>query len=393
MPKQREDLKKRIGTYILSKTADEPFKAYCPKSLPPDPAIDLNALSLAIDAAHYALGLLDGASLYLANVDVFLYSYVRKEALFSSQIEGTQSTLTDILLFESQEQPSVPLDDVEEVCNYVAAMKYGISRLEKLPMSLRLIKELHVILLKGTRGKTKEPGEFRRTQNWIGGSRPSKAIFVPPPPHKLKDCLDALEKFIHKKNGLPTLVKIALIHVQFETIHPFLDGNGRLGRLLITLLLIDGQLQKKPLLYLSLYLKNNRETYYHLLQKVRTEGAWEEWLLFFLNAVIETSTQAVETILDGAEMFKSDVSAIKALGVRKAETPLLVHQYMQERIITTVRKAANDLKLTNMTITKALMNLSELNIIREVTGKSRGRIFVYEKYFRLLDKGTEPLLK
>jgi Fic family protein len=383
--------KKRVGTYVSNKTTDEPFKAYCPKPLPPDPRIDLKAIASILEIAQHALGILDGASLYSPNIDVLLYSYIRKEALLSSQIEGTQSTLSDLLLFESKERPGVPLADVEEVSNYVAAIRYGISRLKTLPVSLRLIRELHRILLKGTRGKNKDPGEFRRTQNWIGGSRPSKAMFVPPPPNIMNTCLHDLEKFIHEESGLPALVKIALIHVQFETIHPFLDGNGRIGRLLITLLLMHENLQKQPLLYLSLYLKNNRETYYALLQKVRTEGAWEEWVVFFLKAVIETGTQAAHTIAEGAELFQSDITTIKKLESRRSETPLIVHQYMQKHIITTVRKAAKDLKLTNMTVTKALINLCQLKILKEVTGKSRGRIFVYEKYLTLLDKGTEPL--
>jgi Fic family protein len=295
------------------------------------------------------------------------------------------------LLFESKERPGVPLADVEEVSNYVAAIRYGISRLKTLPVSLRMIRDLHRILLKSTSGKNKDPGEFRRTQNWIGGSRPSKAMFVPPPPNIMNTCLHDLEKFIHEESGLPALVKIALIHVQFETIHPFLDGNGRIGRLLITLLLMHEDLQKQPLLYLSLYLKNNRETYYALLQKVRTEGAWEEWVVFFLKAVIETGTQAAHTVAEGAELFQSDITTIKKLESRRSETPLVVHQYMQKHIITTVRKAAKDLKLTNMTVTKALINLCQLKILKEVTGKSRGRIFVYDKYLTLLDKGTEPL--
>jgi Fic family protein len=383
--------KKRIGTYISSKTSDEPFKAYCPKSLPPDPAIDLRTIAPILEMAQHALGILDGAALYSPNIEMLLYSYIRKEALLSSQIEGTQSTLADLLLFESKERPGVPLADVEEVANYIAAIRYGISRLKTLPMSLRLIKELHGILLKGTRGKNKDPGEFRRTQNWIGGSRPSKAMFVPPPPNIMNDCLHDLERFIHEDSGLPALVKIALIHVQFETIHPFLDGNGRLGRLLITLLLINEDLQKQPLLYLSLYLKNNRETYYSLLQNVRTEGAWEEWIVFFLKAIVETGTQAAQTIVEGAKLFQSDIGIIKKLGSRRSETPLMVHNYLQKHIITTVRKAAKDLKLTNMTVTKALINLCQLKVIKEVTGKSRGRIFVYEKYLTLLDKGTEPL--
>jgi len=296
-----------------------------------------------------------------------------------------------LLLFESDEHPGVPLEDVEEVCNYVAAVRYGITRLKTLPLSLRLIKELHKILLKGTRGKSKNPGEFRRSQNWIGGSRPSKAMFVPPPPNRMADCLHELEKFFHEYKDLPALIKIALIHVQFETIHPFLDGNGRVGRLLITLLLIHEKLQKQPLLYLSLYLKNNRETYYSLLQKVRVEGAWEEWVSFFLQAVTNTATQAAQAIVSGGELISKDVNEIKKLGPRKAATALVLHEYLQKHVITTIQKASTDLKITQITITKAFMNLASINIIKEITGKSRGRIFVYKKYLALLDEGAEPL--
>jgi len=383
--------KKRIGSFVENRLTKESYKAYCPKPLPPDPAIDFTSFAAQLEAAQHALGVLDGASIYSPIIDVFLYCYIRKEALLSSQIEGTQSTLSDLLLYENKELPGVPLEDVEEVSNYVAAIRYGISRLRTLPISLRLIRELHAILLKGTRGQAKTPGEFRRTQNWIGGRRPSTAIFVPPPPNKMLDCLDELEKFIHGNEQLPALIKIALIHVQFETIHPFLDGNGRLGRLLITLLLIHEKLQKQPLLYLSLYLKNNRETYYSLLQNVRTHGSWEEWIAFFLKAITETATQAAQMIVKGEALIYKDTAAIENLGVRKSGTPLVLHKYMQKHLISTIQKASADLKITQMSITKAFMVLSELNIIKEITGRSRGRIFVYKKYFSLIDEGTKPL--
>lgn len=383
--------KNRIGTFVKNQTTDEAFKAYCPKPLPPNPPLDFTAFAPQLEAAHHALGILDGASLYSPIIDVFLYCYIRKEALLSSQIEGTQSTLSDLLLYESKELPGVPLEDVEEVSNYVAAIRYGLSRLKTLPISLRLIKELHGVLLKGTRGQSKTPGEFRRTQNWIGGSKPSTAIFVPPPPNRMLESLSDLEKFIHENSQLPALIKIALIHVQFETIHPFLDGNGRLGRLLITLLLIHENLQQQPLLYLSLYLKNNRDTYYSLLQKVRMDGVWEEWILFFLKAVTETATQAAHAIVKGQELISKDTEEIKKLGIHKSSTSLLLHKYMQKHLISTIKKASSDLKITQMTITKAFIVLSEMNIIKEITGKSRGRIFVYKKYFSLIDEGTKPL--
>jgi len=284
----------RLGNYIITSFGDEHVRAYVPRALPPKPALRLDVLLSRIEDANRALGRLDGVTSILPDPSLFIYMYVRKEALFSSQIEGTQSSLSDLLLFESAEAPGVPLDDVEEVSSYVSAMNFGLDRLRGgFPLSLRLIREIHAVLLAKGRGSTKEPGEFRRTQNWIGGTRPGNAVFVPPPPDKLMECLDAFERFLHVQDrGLPTLIKAALAHVQFETIHPFLDGNGRLGRLLITFLLVaEGALQE-PILYLSLFFKTHRQRYYDLLQKVREEGDWESWLDFFLDGVSQTSTQA-----------------------------------------------------------------------------------------------------
>ena len=243
----------------------------------------------------------------LPNADLFLYFYVRKEALLSSQIEGTQSSFSDLLLFEADEAPNVSPDDVGEVTNYVAAMNLGLERLNKLPLSSRLLRELHAILMQGVRGETKNPGEFRRSQNWIGGSRPGNARFVPPPPDKVPDLMSDLEKFIHADDlAEAPLIKAALVHVQFETIHPFLDGNGRLGRLLIALILVESEALSAPLLYLSLYLKARRDDYYALLSKVRFEGAWDEWLEFFLDGVVETSEQAVRTAQRLLTQFAED---------------------------------------------------------------------------------------
>lgn len=381
----------RIGTYITNRTTEENFKAYCPKPLPPNPPLVLEKILPLLEKAHYALGVLDSAAFYLPSANLLLYCYIRKEALLSSQIEGTQSTLSDLLMYENKVVPGVPIEDVEEVLNYVAAIRYGIARLKELPVSLRLIKELHGILLKGTRGQSKNPGEFRSSQNWIGGSRPSNAMFIPPPPHKMMDCLSDLEKFIHEDHNLPVLVKISLVHLQFETIHPFLDGNGRLGRLLITLLLISEGLQNQPYLYLSLYLKNNRNKYYSLLQEVRLNGTWEEWVFFFLKAVDKTAMQASETIVNCLDLAIKDQEKMLQLGKKSQDTLLALHKYIQKNIVITIPKASNDLKITQMTITKALNKLCDLNIMKEVSGKHRGRVFVYQKYLSLLDKGTEPL--
>jgi len=381
----------RIGTYITSTTAGKSFKAYNPKSLPPNPPLAMDTLLPALEKADYSLGQLDGTAKFLPAIDMFLYCYVRKEALLSSQIEGTQSTLADLLLFETKAKPGVPIEDVKEVSNYVAAIGYGLARLKQLPVSLRLIKEMHYILLRGTRGQAKTPGEFRRTQNWIGGLIPSTALFVPPPPQHMRKCLGDLEIFIHGNSELPTLIKIALIHVQFETIHPFLDGNGRLGRLLITLLLYNEGLLKQPLLYLSLYFKANRNRYYELLQEVRTKGAWEKWVLFFLAAVKETSAQATQSIDKGMKLITKDANTIKQLATRSHTTPTMLHKYLQKHMIASIPKTSSDLKMTQATITKAFLKLVDLGIVKEITGKHRGRIFVYKKYFSILDQGTEQI--
>src|SRR6266481_5476269 len=273
----------RLGPYVSTTTAGETVRAFVPPPLPPDPPVDLSGLHQHLDRANQAVGRLDGLTTLLPDTRLFLYLYVRKEALLSSQIEGTKSSFSDLLLFENEAVPGVPIDDVEEVSNYVAAMQHGLRRIKGgFPLSLRLIREIHGILLRGGRGANKTPGEFRRSQNWIGGSRPGNAAFVPPPPERLMECLDHFEHFLHdEKHKLPVLVEAGLIHVQFETIHPFLDGNGRLGRLLITLLLCAKGVLREPLLYLSLYFKTHRQRYYDLLQRVRTEGVWEEWIEFF----------------------------------------------------------------------------------------------------------------
>ena len=275
----------RAGFLVNCSTAGESFKAFVPNALPPVPALDLTGEHFdRLERANRALGKLDGLSRFLPDVSLFVYWFVRKEAVLSSQIEGTQSSLSDLLLYEQKEMPGVPLEDVEEVSRYVAAVNHGVKRLrEGFPLSLRLLREVHEVLLETGRGSTKQPGEFRRSQNWIGGTRPGNARFVPPPVENLSNCLSDLEKFLHDQpEKTPTLIKAALSHVQFETIHPFLDGNGRVGRLLITLILCAENAVSEPTLYLSLYFKRHREIYYELLQKVRTAGAWEEWLLFFL---------------------------------------------------------------------------------------------------------------
>jgi Fic family protein len=382
----------RLGQYVETAVGGERVRAFLPPPLPPDPPLDLPALFELYDAARGALGRLDGVTTILPSTPLFLFMYVRKEALLSSQIEGTQSSLSDLLLFENHEIPQVPLDDVAEVSNYIAAMEHGLKRLrEGFPLSLRLIREMHEILLHSGRGASKQPGEFRRSQNWIGGTRPGNALFVPPPPERLNECLDAFEKFLHVDNPqLPPLIKAGLAHVQFETIHPFLDGNGRLGRLLITLMLCEAGVLREPILYLSLYFKARRPDYYRLLQEVRENGAWEAWMEFFLSGVCDTATQAVDTARDLIDLFDRDREAIQALG-RSAASVFRVHDFMQRRPIVTIQAASRELKLSLPTVGKSLEHLIKLGIVRELTGKQRHRVFAYSKYLAVLDQGTEPL--
>jgi len=381
----------RSGSYVTTTVTGERVGAFVPAPLPP-PDLTLDTLQLLLENANQAIGRLDGIATLLPDARFLLYLFVRKEALVSSQIEGTQSSLTDLLLFESKAATGVPREDVEEVSNYVAALQHGLRRLEGgFPLSLRLIREMHAILLRGGRGAAKTPGEFRRSQNWIGGSRPGNASFVPPPPQQMMGCLDSLERFLHDEGTqLPLLVQAGLVHAQFESIHPFLDGNGRLGRLLITLLLCAKGAMKKPLLYLSLYFKLHRSRYYDYLQRVRTEGAWEEWLEFFLEGVATTATEAAETASKILQMFAADRKNIQQLG-RPASSALKVHEYLQRKPITNINAAAKALKLTIPTVTAALNHLVHLGIVDEVTGRQRGRLFSYSRYFNIVSEGTEPL--
>ena len=291
-------------------------------------------LQQALESAVLALGRLDGVSTLLPDMSLFLYTYVRKEAVLSSQIEGSQSSLSDLLLFELEEAPGVPLDDVVEISNYVAALEHGLARLRGgFPLSNRLIREIHGVLLARGRGSGKDPGEFRRSQNWIGGTRPGNAVFVPPPHTAVPDCMGALERFLHTEDdGLPVLVRAGLAHVQFETIHPFLDGNGRVGRLLITFLLCHASMLREPLLYLSLYLKHNRAAYYDLLDQVRRTGDWEAWLAFFFDGVRQTAEGAVLAADRLAKMFQTDRAHIESQG-RRAGSALRVHEALKSRPI------------------------------------------------------------
>lgn len=379
------------GKFIKNTVSGEAVNAYLPAPLPPTPPLEMECIYPLLDQANLALGRLDGISVTVPDPSLFLYMYVRKEAVLSSQIEGTQSTLSDLLMYENEEAVGVPIDDVIEVSNYVAAMEYGQRRIkEDFPLSLRLIKEMHEILLQKGRGAGKQPGEFRKSQNWIGGTRPGNAAFVPPPQEHVLDLLSDLEKFLHDEKGkVPALIKAALAHVQFETIHPFLDGNGRLGRLLITFILcVEGILQE-PLLYLSLYFKKNKNDYYKHLQYVRETGDWEEWLQFFLKGVIETANQAVDTVRNILKLLNEDRKKIEGIG-RAAASTLTVHHYLLRAPITNSKKIEMNCDLTLPTVNSALKNLLSLNIVKEITGHSRNKIYVYSQYLKIMSDGIEP---
>lgn len=383
----------RTGEYVSCSVGGEQYQAFLPAALPFDPPLQFSVTDYdLIEKANRALGRLDGLAALLPDTSLFIYLYVRKEALLSSQIEGTQSSFADLLLYESNEVPGVPLHDVEEVSTYIAALNHGIRRLrEGFPLSLRLIREIHEILLATGRGSNKSPGEFRRSQNWIGGSRPGNARFVPPPPERVMECMGALEKFLHDDPvRTPVLIKAALAHVQFETIHPFLDGNGRVGRLLITLLLCSEGALSEPILYLSLYFKTRRDDYYDWLQKVRTEGDWEGWLRFFLAGVLDTAEQAVQTAKAILQLFDEDRLRIESLG-RPAASALRVHQYLKTKPLTSIPSAAQSLGLSMPTVTASLKYLEQLGLVRELTQRSRNRLFAYDQYLKILTQGTAPL--
>lgn len=382
------------GRYISSTTVGQrAVKAFIPKPMPPKPPLSVDAdLRDRLDAALLSLGRLDSVSTLLPDTSFFLYTYVRKEAVLSSQIEGTQSSLSDLLLFEAEAITDVPVDDVTEVSNYVGAMQHGLRRIkEGFPVSNRLIREMHTKLLSRGRGAGKNPGEFRSTQNWLGSADPSDAVFVPPPPNLVSDCMGDLETWLHDRpDRTPTLIKAAMAHVQFETIHPFLDGNGRIGRLLITLVLCAEGVLGDPLLYLSLYLKKHRRRYYALLDKVRTEGDWEEWLGFFADGVNETASGAVKTAQRLVALGADDRDRIRSIK-RAAGSALRLHHAFQERPVATASQLAKRTKLSIPTVIESLRRLEERGIVNEVTGRPRYRVYTYEKYLGILNEGTEPL--
>ena len=379
------------GRYVTISTAGEKARAFVPAPLPPRPPIDWTPeLRNKFDQAWLSLGRLDSVSTLLPDTSLFLSMYVRKEAVLSSMIEGTQSSLSDLLLFELDQEPGVPLDDVREVSNYVAALDHGLRLLQEgLPLSLRLFREIHGVLLSKGRGSNQAPGEFRRSQNWIGGTRPGNAAFVPPPAEEVLECMGKLELFLHDQpEPTPVLLKAALAHVQFETIHPFLDGNGRLGRLLITLLLCEHKVLREPMLYLSLYFKTHRQYYYELLSNVRLTGDWEAWLDFFAEAIIVTAGQAVETAQQLLDLSNRDRDKINGLG-RAAASTLQIHRALMEHPIATSSSLVEKTGITPATVNKSLGHLEQLGIVKELTARKRNRLFSYAGYIEIMSRGTE----
>lgn len=383
---------RRIGTWLVTSAFGETVRAYVPAPLPPEPPVELGPLIGLLDRANQALGRMDGIGCVLPDKSLYLFMNIRKEALLSSQVEGTQSSLADLLLVEGEERPEEsPMADVEEVSRYLAAMQHGLNRMAGgFPLSLRLIREMHGILLATGRGSHQNPGEFRTSQNWIGGSRPGNATYVPPPPERLMECLDNLEKFLHmRRDDLPVLVQAGLAHVQFESIHPFLDGNGRIGRQLITLFLCERGVLTEPLLYLSLFMKQNRPEYYELLQGVRQDGGWEAWLRFFLTGVAETANDVVSTARRIMELRETDRRRVAALG-RAGVNGLRLFDLLGRHPILSIPFAARRLELSHQTCTKLFLHLASIGILHG-DDRQRGRIFRYRAYLDILSEGTEPL--
>ncbi len=381
------------GSYLETSAGGERVAAFVPRSLPPRPPLSWDGnLAVLLSEASSSLGRLDGSARVLPNKELFVDAYVKKEAVLSSQIEGTRSSLSDLYRYELDNK-MVRVSDVVEVSNYVRAMEHGISRLRGgFPVSNRLIREIHAVLMSKGVGENKAPGKFRRSQVWIGGTRPGNAVFVPPPHTHIEECMGELEIFLHATDdGIPPLVRAALAHVQFETIHPFLDGNGRVGRLLITFLLINAGMLSEPVLYLSLYLKTHRQRYYELLDESgRRTGDWEAWLTFFLEGVVETANNAYQTTDRLGRMFDADRSRIEGAG-RRSGSGLKVFGELMKRVELSASQAATATGLSFPSASSALNFLDELGIVREVTGRSAGRVFRYARYSEILEEGVEAL--
>ena len=379
----------RAGIFV---TQPGGYKAFIPKPLPPSPSIhyDQNLQSL-LSKADRALARLDGITTVLPNPDLFIAMYVKKEALLSSQIEGTQASLEGVLEFEADLIPKENVNEIKEVINYIKALNYGMNRLKELPMSLRLTKEIHRILLEETRGTHRNPGEFRKSQNWIGppGASLNEAIFVPPPSEAVLPTMGKLEAFFHSKNdNIPPLVKIALIHSQFETIHPFLDGNGRIGRLLITFYLFWDGILTKPLLYLSFYLKKNRDEYYDLLMKVRLKGVWEDWIKFFLKGVSETSEEAAKTAREVIQLKENLLTKLHKNSISSVYSVKLIDLLFETPLVS-VKDVSGKLNISKEAANELVKKFEKVGILKEITGKQRYKKYSFKEYIEIIARGTK----
>ncbi|MDE2744451.1 MAG: Fic family protein [Chloroflexota bacterium] len=380
------------GHFETTIFAEEPVRAFVPAPMPPAPPINFSNLHRPLELATIALGSLDAVTRHLPDPDLFIYSYVRREAQLSSEIEGTQSSLSDLLEFELGNRPGALVDDVTEVSNYVAALDHGLRRMrdDDFPLSNRLLRELHRLLLQSGRGSEKQPGEFRRSQNWIGGRRPGVAHYVPPPHDQVEPCMGDLERFIHAADdGLPSLIRAGLAHAQFESIHPFLDGNGRVGRMLIAFILVQSGALSQPILYLSLYLKQFRSTYYDLLNQLRDDGDWEAWLQFFLEGVRLTAQHGVETAQRLTQLFDADRKRIAVSG-RRANSAIRAHHEFMQRPLLTISAVRDATSLSFSAADAAVQHLERLGIVEEITGRRRDRRYVYADYLNTLNEELNP---
>jgi len=389
-PEMVTSARQRAGTFVTQQAGPASYKAFIPSRLIPPPTLSIDGpLQSAIERAGVELGRLDGTTLLLPDTELFVRMYARKEALLSSQIEGTQSTLSDLIIYEHGDLPVDPTSDVVEVANYLKAMRYGLQRVKDgHPVTLRLLREIHELLLTGVRGSTKTPGEFRRSQNWIGGTRPGDATYVPPPPHEMDAALGDFELFLNSdaiELGMPLLIRTGIAHAQFETIHPFLDGNGRVGRLLITFLLCASGTLREPLLYLSLYLKQHRSHYYDILQRVRTHGDWEGWLAFYLEGVANVAAQATNTARELVALFERDRAIVTTGGTG---TLGRVFEHVRREVVVTTTATATAVGVTFPTAATALRRLEAAGIVQEITNSNQ-RTYFYREYLHILNDGVE----
>ena len=383
--------RQKTGIYEITSIGDEQVRAFVPNPLPPEDALDIKYLQHSLDSAIFALGQLDSIATILPEPWLFIYAYVRREAVISSRIEGTQSTLSDLMLFELTQASGTPVDDVVEVSNYVSALEYGFRRLreDNFPLCNRLIREIHKKLLSSGRGSKKSPGEFRRSQNWLGGTHPGNARFVPLPANFVEKCMSNLERYMYSNyRRQSALIRAGLSHVQFETIHPFLDGNGRVGRLLIALQLCHEGLLNEPLLYLSLHFKKNRSDYYLLLDAVRHHGDWEAWLRFFLEGITETSENAISIAKRLNALFRDDSLRIRNFA-RFKSSALLVQQALQKRPISNLGSIATETGLSIPAVTNGMFALEQIGIAREITNRKRNRIYSYDQYIYILNEDID----